>query len=183
MISTLCRLVVPAWARAAILAGAAVTLLAIGWMQGERAAGEAHRAYVNAQAARTVAIGRAQIRVVQQVEVQYRDRIRTVYVQGESIEHTIPQLVTPDDMVRFGVHVGFVRLFDAAWSGDTPGPAEDADREPATVSLADVADVEVANATSCRAWREQALGWRTFYNELKAATASGRAGEGALWPN
>jgi hypothetical protein len=183
MISTLCKLVVPAWARAAMLVAAGVALLGIGWIQGERSAGEAHLAYVSAQATRTVAIARAQAKVVQQVEVRYQERIRTIYLHGETIETHIPQLVTPADVERFGVHVGFVRLFDAAWSGDAPGPSEDADREPAAVSLADVAQVEAENATTCRAWREQALGWRDFYDELKRATDGGRTGEGTAWQN
>lgn len=183
MMSTLCKLALPAWARAAVLAGMAVALLAIGWMQGERAAGERHLDYLAEQAQRTVAIAHAQARVVQQVEIRYRDRIRTIYVQGETLEHTIPQLVTPADVDRFAVPVGFVRLYDAAWTGDPPGPATDADREPAAVSFADVAQVEVDNATSCRAWREQALGWREFYQELKQATEKAKAGEGAPWQN
>ena len=63
-----------------------------------------------------------------------------------------------------------MRLYDAAWSGEAAGPAADSDREPAGVSLAQVAEVDIFNATSCRAWREIALGLREHYTGLQSVT-------------
>jgi len=63
-----------------------------------------------------------------------------------------------------------VRLYDAAWSGEAAGPAADADREPAGISLAQVAEVDIFNATSCGAWRELALRLREHYTRLQAVT-------------
>jgi hypothetical protein len=84
--------------------------------------------------------------------------------------------VTPGDDTSFGVNAGFVRIYNAAWSGDDPGPASDFDREPAGISLSEIAEADAHNATSCRAWREQALSWREFYANLKAITdAAGSA--------
>lgn len=68
-----------------------------------------------------------------------------------------------------------MRVLDAAWSGDPVGPASDSGREPAGVPLAAIAAIEAGNATSCRAWREQALGWRNFYAGQQVAI-NGKAG-------
>ena len=72
---------------------------------------------------------------------------------------------------RFAVNAGFVRLCGAAWSGDDPGPAADSDREPAGVSLAEVAAVDADNATGYRAWRELAPGLRASYADLQRVAA------------
>jgi hypothetical protein len=163
-------LVWPWWARWLCIAAAGAALYALGMLQGERTAGQAHVDYVAAQAGRTVAIVKAQEKVVVQTEIKYRDRIKTVYVKGEEIEKLVPVYVTPADDGRFGVNAGFVRSYNAAWAGEPAGSAVDADREPAGIPLSEVAEADAHNATACLAWREQALGWREFYEGLKAAT-------------
>jgi hypothetical protein len=115
-----------------------------------------------------VAIVRAQQEVVVQTEIKYRDRIKTVYLKGEEIEKLVPVYVTRADDDRYGVNAGFVRVYNAAWAGEPAGAAVDTDRETANVPLSEVAEVDVFNATACRAWREQALGWREFYDGLRA---------------
>jgi hypothetical protein len=144
--------------------------LCLGELDGERRAGQRHIDYVTAQAARTVAIGKAQTKVVIQTEIKYRDRIQKIYLKGEVIEKQVPIYVTRDDDAVYGVNAGFVRAYNAAWSGDDPGPATESDRGPAGIPLSAVADVDAHNATSCRAWREQAIGFREFYGKMKAAT-------------
>jgi len=72
---------------------------------------------------------------------------------------------------RCSVSAGFVRVHDAAWSGEPAGAAANSDRDSSGVSLADVAEVSAENARICRTWREQALGWREFYRGLQKATA------------
>jgi hypothetical protein len=169
MFSQLRLIVLPAPARWAAYAAAACALLAMGEIDGQRRAGQAHLDYVSAQAQRTLAITTAQTKVVIQTEIKYRDRIKTVYLKGETIERQVPVFVTPSDDNAFGVNAGFVRAYNAAWSGDDPGPAAESDRESAGIPLSEVAETDVYNATACRAWREQALGWRDFYDELKRA--------------
>lgn len=164
------KITAPVWAQALVVASALAAAYAFGRMDGDRIAGEFHLDYITRQADRTVLIGRAQSAVVVKTEIQYRDRIQKIYLKGAEIEKQVMVYVTPADDDRGGVNVGFVRVFNAAWSGQAPGPAEDADREPAGISLADVAAADAANATSCRAWREQALGLREFYEGLKEAT-------------
>jgi hypothetical protein len=162
--------VLPWWARWLCVAAAGAALYALGMLNGERVAGQVHIDYLAAQAGRTVAIVKAQEKVVVQTEIKYRDRIKTVYVKGEEIEKLVPVYVTPADDDRFGVNTGFVRSYNAAWAGEPAGGAVDADREPAGIPLSEVAEADAHNATACRAWREQALGWRQFYGNLKAVT-------------
>ncbi|WP_139260610.1 hypothetical protein [Duganella sacchari] len=82
--------------------------------------------------------------------------------------------VTASDDAAYGVNVGFVRAYNAAWAGGDPGPAAESDREPAGIPLSEVAETDAFNATVCRAWREQAFGWREYYDKLTAATGNAR---------
>jgi hypothetical protein len=170
MLSRLTNYVLPAPARWLAYASMTAVVFGLGVMQGERLAGQRHIDYVTAQAKQTVAIGRAQTKVVVKTEIEYRDRIRKIYLKGEEIEKQVPVFVTAADDQRCSINTGFVRAYNAAWSGDVAGAAADTDREPAGVSLADVAESDAINATSCRAWREQVIGWREFYGNLKRAT-------------
>ena len=160
----------PRWSAWLVAATGGALLYVLGMLHGERAAGQQHVDYITAQAARGIAIAKAQTKVVLQTEIKYRDRIKTVYVKGEEIEKLVPVYVTRADDDRYGVNAGFVRSYNAAWAGEPAGPASDTDREPAGIPLSDVAEADAFNATACRAWREQALGWREFYSELKSAT-------------
>lgn len=162
--------VMPAWARWLALAAVSVFIFVFGQMRGERLAGERHIDYVSKQAAQTVKIAKAQERVVVQTEIQYRDRIQKIYVKGDVIEKEVPVYVTQADNDRCTVNAGFVRSYDAAWSGEPAGPPADSDRGSAGVSLAEVAETDAFNATACRVWREQALGWRQYYEKLKLVT-------------
>lgn len=147
----------------------------VGRLQEARRGADAMTEYLAKQASQTVRIAQQQAKVVTVTETKYRDRIQTVYLQGEKIESSIPTYVQPVDTGRFAVNTGFIRLLDAAWAGDVVGPAVDSDREPAGVPLDEVASAQVDNATSCRAWREQALGWREFYARQQVAI-NGKAG-------
>lgn len=161
----------PASARWAALLVFGGTLFALGEIDGQRRAAQAHTDYITAQAGQTVKIGQAQTKVVVQTEIEYRDRIQKIYVKGDEIEKLVPVYVTPADDALCTVNTGFVRAYNAAWSGDDSGAAAGTDREPAGVPLSEVAEADVHNATSCLAWREQALGWRDYYRKLKDATA------------
>lgn len=142
-----------------------------GFAAGEIRAGQKHIDFVGAQAAASVRVIRAQEKVVTQIQVKYVDRIKTIYRKGEEIEKQVPVYVTAADNDRCSVNAGFVRVYDAAWVGEPAGAGADSDRASSGVSLAEVAEVSAANATACRAWREQALGWQEFYRGLQKATA------------
>jgi hypothetical protein len=165
-------MIIPPWARwlALLIAGAFIFMF--GDMHGRRIEGEKHIAYVTAQAAQTVKIAKAQVQVVTRAEIEYRDRIQKVYLKGEVIEKEVPVYVTKTDDSHCIVNAGFVRSYDAAWSGEPAGPAEESDRGPSGIPLSVIAETDAFNAKACRAWREQALGWREFYGRLKAAVGN-----------
>jgi hypothetical protein len=156
-------IVLPPWARWAALAVIVTAAWGLGNLQGERRAGEKHTEYVMKQATETTRIAQAQVKVVTKTETVYRDRIQKIYVQGEKSVQIIHDLVVPTDDAMYGVNVGWVRAYNAAWAGDLDGPAAESDRGPAGIPISAIAETETHNATSCRAWREQALGWRAFY--------------------
>ncbi|RFB73808.1 MULTISPECIES: hypothetical protein [unclassified Herbaspirillum] len=160
---------VPAWCWKLLLVCAA--LLAVEW-HGRHAIQVKWDAADEARAELAREVGRAQKVVVAETQIKYRDLIQRIYVQGEENEGRVQEFVTGDDSKRFGVNVGFVRMHDAAWSGADAGPADSADRGPAAIPLADVAAADVHNATSCRAWREIALGLRENYRKLQEAAAA-----------
>ncbi len=109
----------------------------------------------------------AQAKVVIQTEIQYRDRIKIVKEKGETIIKEAPIYVTQADTHRFGVNVGFVRHYNAAFANEPAGAAAEFDRRPSGISIAEIAEVNAFNANVCLRWREQALGLKTFYRQLQ----------------
>lgn len=162
--------VLPWWSRALAIGFACVSVFLLGQLSGERIAGERHLDYVSHQATQTVKIVKAHQVVGAQVEIKWRDRIEKVYLKGDEIEKQVPVYVTSDDNTNCSINAGFVRVYNAAWTSDPPGPAADSDRESAGLSLAAVAEVDSYNAKICLGWREQALGWREFYSNLQQVT-------------
>lgn len=134
--------------------------------------------YIGKQARQTAVIVKKQIEVQTSAQTKYVDRIQKVYVQGATIETNIPTYIQAFDNDRFGGNVGFVRIVDAAWSGDPVGPAADTDREPAGIPLDEVASVQTGNATSCRSWQEKVIGWREYYARQQVVV-NGKAGDWA----
>ncbi|KAG0320103.1 hypothetical protein BGZ97_000745 [Linnemannia gamsii] len=120
----------------------------------------------------------AQTKVVIQTEIQYRDRIKIVKEKGDTIIKEVPIYVNQADTEHFGVNVGFVRLYNAAFANEpagpateSGGPATESGRRPAGISLAEITEVNAYNAGVCYRWREQALGLRAFYKELQHTQA------------
>jgi hypothetical protein len=165
----------PWWAKWAAVAALLLAAYGLGRVHEARRGADAMVDYIGKQSKQSAVIVQRQVQVVTVTETKYRDRIQKIYVEGKQIEADIPKYITPADDDLFAVNAGFVRVVDAAWTGDPAGPAAESDREPAGVPLDRVAAVEASNATSCRAWREQALGWREFYAGQQVAI-NGRAG-------
>ncbi len=173
------RLPMPAWSKWLALAALCLSAYAAGRVQEARHAADAMAERAAGQAARTVRIAQAQARAVTVSGDQYRNRIRNIFERGAAIEAAIPTHIQPADSRLFAVPAGLVRVLDAAWSGTDPGPAAGSDRESAAVPVDQLAGIEAGNATTCRAWREQALFWRVYYARLQRAV-NGKAGE---WAN
>lgn len=88
---------------------------------------------------------------------EYKDRIKTIYLKGETITKEVPVYVTAQDDLAYPVNRGFIRVLNAAVQGDaTLGAAEGADRTPSGVALSTVAGVLVYDFTACHAYRERA---------------------------
>lgn len=173
LVARLQGVILPAWVKWAVLLVLLLAAYGLGRVHEARHGADAMIDYIAKQAAQTTRIAKAQVQVVHETEIKYRDRIQTVYVKGDEIEKLVPQYVTPGDDQRFGVNAGFVRVLDAAWGLQPAAAPAESDREPAGVSLSDVAANEADNATACRAWREQALGVREVYERLRAVTNPG----------
>ncbi|WP_426318853.1 hypothetical protein [Pseudoduganella sp. R-43] len=167
-LSRLQGVVLPAWLKWVAIAALCAAVYGIGRLHEARHGSEALSDYVAAQAARAVMVGRAQTKVVVQTEIKYRDRIQKIYLKGEVIEKQVPVYVTAADNAECHINAGFVRSYDAAWSGEPAGPAAGTDRDPSGVSLAEVAETTAHNATTCLAWRELALGLREHYLKQQA---------------
>jgi len=148
---------------------AAGALYGLGMLHGERMEGQVHLDYLAAQSQRTVAIAKAQEKVVVRTEIEYLDRIQKIYVKGDVIEKQVPVYVTRGDDAACTVNAGFVRAYNAAWAGDDTGPSGESDRESSGVPLSEVAENDAFNATACRAWREQALTLKGMYLQIKRA--------------
>jgi hypothetical protein len=170
MLSQLASFMLPWWARALAIAFIAVSVFLLGQLHGERVAGEKHLDYISKQAAASIKIVQAQAKVVIETQVKYVDRFKTVYIKGETIEKQVPIYITAADNAACSINAGFVHVYNAAWSGNDTGSAADSDREPSELSLVTLAEADAHNATSCIAWREQALGLREFYKKLQLAT-------------
>ncbi len=171
MIAALGRLqgvILPAWIKWVAIAALCAAAYGFGRLQEARLGGNAMSDYLAAQASRTVAVGRAQTKVVVQTEIKYRNRIQKIFLKGEIIEKQVPVYVTAVDNAECHINAGFVRAHDAAWSGEPAGPASSADRDPAGVSLAEVAETNAHNGAACLAWRELALGLREHYQKQQA---------------
>ncbi len=162
--------ILPWWARAAFFALSALVFFAFGVTHGERRAGQKHIDYVQAQAEKSIKIAKQQQEAAFKTEIKYRDRINVIYKQGAEIEKQIPIYITVSDDQRFAVSNGWVRLYDAAFTGELTSAAADTDHEPSELPISAIAEINTHNATACRQWREQALGWREFYENLRKAS-------------
>ncbi len=152
----------------ALLAGSAVWHFQTMRYQGKLARAEAALATYQSQIATAQAkLANAQAQVVTKVEVRYRDRIKVVKQKGDTIIKEVPVYVTEQDARRFGVNVGFVRVYNAAFTGEPAGAAAESDRQPAGLPFTKLGEVSAFNANICRQWREQALGWQRFYRKLR----------------
>jgi hypothetical protein len=93
-----------------------------------------------------------------EVVTKYVDKIKVVREQGQTIIKQVPIYVTQQDDDRGVINVGFVRLWNAANTGNPPSAAGAADAQASSVRLSDVAIQHGLEASQCRAVEEQLIG-------------------------
>ena len=89
--------------------------------------------------------------------------------KGQTIVKEVPVYVDKTDDAACELRNGFVRIHDAAATNTPAGPPTESDRQPAGVSLAEATATVADNYATGILWREQALGCRAFYEELRAS--------------
>ncbi|MGQ5369450.1 hypothetical protein ACULLZ_00895 [Xanthomonas arboricola pv. corylina] len=90
------------------------------------------------------------------VVTQYVDRVQIVHEAGATITREIPIYVTQKADAACAIPAGFVRLHDAAASGNPAGPPTgDPDAPAAGITLSGIAGTVAYNYTSCHATAAQ----------------------------
>ena len=138
------------------------------WFKGNEHGTQKLIDYQAEQSRETVRLTAAREKIVRVVDVKYRDRIQTIYTQGDTIEKEVKVYVTSTDDAGCVVPVGFVREHNAAWAGTPAGSPAESDRGPSGVPLSEVATAGAGNATACLAYKTQRDGLIEFYRKLQA---------------
>ena len=139
------------------------------WHKGEVHGTAKLDAYQAAELKRDYKVLQARVTILHDIEVRYMPAKARIITQIETITKEVPVYVTAADNTGCTVPDGFVRIHDAAWSGDDPAPPGELDRKPAGISLAQIAETSAHNAGACRQWREQALALRLAYEAVRVA--------------
>jgi len=158
--------ILPWYVRLGFIGMAGLLVFGLGVMYGDKRTGQAHIDYIEQQAQAWINLMQRRQIVVTKIETKYRDRQKIIYLNGEEIEKSVKDFISPVADARCIVNTGFVRIHDAAWTNTPAGATSDTDGEPGGVSLTEVGEATAHNAKVCYAWREQALGWREFYRRL-----------------
>lgn len=151
-----------------IIAGLVASFYAYAWFRGNEHGTQKLLDYQAAQAVEAVRVANARIQIVREVETKYVPKIQRIYVRGATIEKEVKVYVTKEDDARCTLPIGFVRLWNASWSGAAPGPAAESDHGPSGVPPSAVAEASAANATACLTYKAQRDGLIEFYKRQQA---------------
>lgn len=121
--------------------------------------------YQAKQATESARIAIAREKIVTVTQTVYSEKIRTIRVAGETIVKEVPVYVTKSDDADCAIHAGFVRQFNAAWSGVPPGPPAESDRQPSGIPISEVATADATNAAACLTYKTQRDGLIEFYKK------------------
>lgn len=156
------------WAALAVIAG---LIFSIGWLNGASHEQANQKAQDEARLRAAFEQGQELGTVRDKVVTEYVERVKVVEKAGKTIIKEIPVYVTAEADRACTVPAGFVRVHDAAATGEPlPGPAGAADAAPAGIALSTVAGTVVDNYTSCRAIREQLIGLQSYVQEFQRLT-------------
>jgi len=106
------------------------------------------------------------------IVTQYVDRVRVIHDTTHTLHQEIPTYVTPATDHAFPLPRGFVRVHDAAATGELPGPAGATDATASDVTASEAAGVIAANYGTCLQIREQL---NAVLDRLEATTPASRA--------
>ena len=113
-------------------------------------------AAAQAKAAKRIAeLERENAEKADRVVTQYVDRIKKVYVKGQTVVQKVPVYVSKESDAGCTIPAGFVSMHDSAARNELPPPAGPADAQPSTVELSAVAATVVGNYATCEANAEQ----------------------------
>lgn len=138
------------------------------WVKGDEHGTEKLTNYVGKQAVETVRISEARVQIVRSTEIEYRDRFLKVFQKGDTIVKEVKVYVTQKDDAGCAIPVGFVREYNAAWTGTPAGSPAESDRGPSGVPLSTVAEIDAGNAKTCLIYKLQRDGLIDFYRAQQA---------------
>jgi len=155
-------------ARLAVVALVALAFWGHGFWKGNEHGTQKLTDHLAAQAKADTKLAAARVQVVKEVEIKYRDRIKVERIAGETITREVKVYVTKEDDAGCSVPVGTIRVLNAAWAGEPPGPPAESDRGPSGNTLSSTAGIEAGNAATCRIWKQQRDGLIEFYQKQQA---------------
>lgn len=157
---------VPAWAwRWIAIALVGAGLMGFGYVKGDEHGTEKLTDYIGKQAKETVRTQGMREKIVSKIEIKYRDRVRVIFEKGQTIVKEVPVYVTKEDDAGCTVPLGFVREFNAAWSGEPAGSPVQSDRGASGVPLSEASAADANNAAACLTYKAQRDGLIEFYRE------------------
>jgi hypothetical protein len=147
-----------------------VALFGFGWIKGAGHVQARWDAALQEQVLQATAVREQQAQATVKVVTQYVDRVRVVREKGETIIKEVPIYVPVQADAACTINRGFVRLHDAAATGELPEPARDTDAAAADIALSAVAGTVAANYRACHENSEQLTALQGWVREMKVAT-------------
>jgi hypothetical protein len=159
--------VLPGWVKWAALAVLALALYAFGRVDGYAIAAKELADYKVQLADAVIRLQTAQAQVVTETQTVVQEKIRIVKEKGDVVIREVPIYISVETDRQFPLSNGFVRVHDAAASGEAAGSAAGTDGQAATVTASFAAETIASNYTECRKLAEQVIGWQAFYQKLQ----------------
>ena len=147
----------------------AVALIGFGWVKGAEHVQAKWDAAIQQQTLQTAAIRQRQAEATVKVVTEYVDRVRVVRQKGDTIIKEVPVYVPVQADAACTINRGFVRLHDAAATGELPEPARDTDAPAAGIALSAVAGTVAANYQTCHENAEQLRTLQAWVSKVAAS--------------
>ena len=152
------------------LAALGFALFGFGWVKGAGHVQAQWDAQTHKQLLQVARVERRQAQATVEVVTKYVDRIKVVREKGDTIIKEVTVYVPIEADAACTINRGFVRLHDAAATGELPEPARDADAAATGIALSAVAGTVAANYQTCHENAEQLRALQTWVTEMKVAS-------------